>query len=67
MVVVLALGIISKALSATRFSVGRVVCVAGQIAFAIWHLINIRTFSTQTPNEGQENDGEERSEDGFDD
>ena len=26
-----------------------------------------KNLSTQTPNEGQENDGEERSEDGFDD
>ena len=42
-------------------------CVAGQIVTAHLAFNQYKNLSTQTPNEGQENDGEERSEDGFDD
>jgi len=43
------------------------VCVAGQIVTAHLAFNQYKNLSTQTPNEGEENDGEERSEDGFDD
>ena len=43
------------------------VCVVGQIVMAHLGFNQYKNLSTQTPNEGQENDREERSEDGFDD
>ena len=43
------------------------VCVAGQIVTAHLAFNQYKNLSTQTPNEGEENDGEERTEDGFDD
>lgn len=42
-------------------------CVAGHIVMAHLAFNQYKSLSTLTPNEGQENDGEERSEDGFDD
>jgi Na+/melibiose symporter-like transporter len=43
------------------------VCVVGQIVMAHLAFNQYKNLSTQTPNEGQENDREERSDDGFDD
>ena len=43
------------------------VCVFGQIVMAHLAFNQYKNLSIQTPNEGQENDGEERSDDGFDD
>jgi len=43
------------------------VCVVGQIVMAHLAYNQYKNLSTQTPNEGQENDRDERSEDGFDD
>ena len=44
------------------------VCVVGQIVMAHLAFNQYKNLSTQTPNEGEENDrGEERSADGFDD
>jgi hypothetical protein len=43
------------------------VCVVGQIVTAHLAFNQYKNISTQTPNEGQENDREQRSDDGFDD
>ena len=68
MVVVLALGIMFQGLVRNPvFLLVGWICVAGQIVTAHLAFNQYKNLSTQTPNEGQENDGEERSEDGFDD
>ncbi len=68
MVMVLALGIIFQSLVRNPvFLLIGWLCVAGQIVTAHLAFNQYKNLSTQTPNEGQENDGEERSEDGFDD
>ena len=73
MLLVLALGIVfvvidrESVVSSPIFLLIGWVCVAGQIVTAHLAFNQYKNLSTQTPNEGQENDGEERSGDGFDD
>ena len=68
MVVVLALGIIFQgSCPQPGFSFDRVVVRGGADRDGHLAFNQYKNLSTQTPNEGQENDGEERSEDGFDD
>ena len=49
------------------FLIAGLVCVVGQVVSAHLAFNQYKNLSTQTPNEGQENDRDERSEDGFDD
>jgi hypothetical protein len=68
LLLVLAWGIIDQAIVRNPiFLLVGWVCVAGQIVTAHLAFNQYKNLSTQTPNEGEENDGEERSEDGFDD
>ena len=67
-VVALSWGIIDRTIVRNPvFLLVGLVCVAGQIVMAHLAFNQYKNLSTQTPNEGQENDREERSEDGFDD
>ena len=54
-------------LSSPFFLLVGLVCVIGQIVMAHLAFNQYKHLSTQTPNEGNENDREERSDDGFDD
>jgi hypothetical protein len=68
LLLVLAWGIIDQAIVRNPiFLLVGWVCVAGQIVTAHLAFNQYKNLSTQTPNEGEENDGEERTEDGFDD
>ena len=50
------------------FLIAGLVCVVGQVVSAHLAFNQYKTLSTQTPNEGEENDrGDEQSADGFDD
>lgn len=57
----------TEILSNPFFLLVGLVCVVGQIVMAHIAFNQYKNISTQTPNEGQENDREQRSDDGFDD
>ncbi|MEC9123107.1 MAG: hypothetical protein VX969_03100 [Verrucomicrobiota bacterium] len=68
---VLAWGIVNPAVLSGPdpfFLIAGLVCVVGQVVSAHLAFNQYKNLSTQTPNEGEENDrGAERSADGFDD